>query len=149
MRTVLAILTSPWSLLVWILMGLVLYVFVTLASPPSFPATSDFRAVMDMLTGGDPKSLDEVIRDDRRVWVCAWVVHLIAWLYIPAVVGIFVGRAVSRAERHLSRFAVRDAIAEFAEQRGWDKELKEEFVQRAMEHLDEYRRSVGEPGSRG
>lgn len=41
-----------------------------------------------LMTGSDPNDFKDTIEPYKFIWVLAWAIHIVSWLFIPAVIGL-------------------------------------------------------------
>ena len=90
-----------------------------------------------LLAGGDPLDVADELGGNRAAWIISWMIHLIAWLLIPAVIAVVVAKEFAKLESQRLDNDLDAALRRTGARRGLSDHRLEQFVEQAKELLEE------------
>jgi len=80
---------SKWFFVTYFALGLVYYLSLPLILGNLRYRDAAFQTV-GLMTGSDPFTFSKDIETNVFVWLLAWLIHLLSWLLIPALIALVV-----------------------------------------------------------
>lgn len=92
-----------------------------------------FFITLGLITGSDPYTFQDRIREYQLLWSLAWLIHIGSWLLIPALIGLVIGDVAEEMKKE-QRF--RTALDELMREIGIKPHEAPKLVEQLRTELD-------------
>jgi hypothetical protein len=94
---------------------------------------------LDLFTGTAPVEYQSDLESHAWLWGLGWFVRVLSWVFIPTVIGIFVGQFAGRleAEARVARFTA--SAQEVGKEHGIDPKEMQDVIQKSLERAERSR----------